>query len=142
MYILQDNISFVYSTRIYVCLKPFSFGTDGPIWKIIFLLVQYWSGEGFRQKKNVDFGSKGACKFGYLGGGGVQGRIFEDFIIMKKKFGLKPSPDQDWTNKKIIFQIGPSVPKEIGFKQTSIALFIKDISIMCSKSCMYVFWIL
>ena len=33
---------------------------------------------------------------------------------------LKPSPDQDWTNKKRIFQIGPSVPKEIGLKQTHI----------------------
>ena len=35
-------------------------------------------------------------------------------------FGLKPSPDQDGTNKKRIFQIGPSVPKEIGFKHTKL----------------------
>ena len=33
-------------------------------------------------------------------------------------FCLKPSPDQDGTNKKRIFQIGLSVPEKIGFKQT------------------------
>ena len=61
---LDQVTSFIYSTRIYVCifvcifvcLKPISFWTDGPIWKILFLLVQSWSGEGFRQKK-LDLGS-------------------------------------------------------------------------------------
>ena len=40
------------------------------------------------------------------------------FFENQNFFGLKPSPDQDGTNKKRIFQIGPSVPEEIGFKQT------------------------
>ena len=39
-------------------------------------------------------------------------------------FGLKPSPDQDGTNKKRIFQIGPSVPKEIIFKHRYIQNFL------------------
>ena len=39
---------------------------------------------------------------------------------MKKEIGLKPSPDQKGTNNKKIFQIGPSVPKKIGFKHTYI----------------------
>ena len=40
------------------------------------------------------------------------------FSKIQNFFCLKPSPDQDGTNKKRIFQIGPSVPEEIGFKQT------------------------
>ena len=40
------------------------------------------------------------------------------FSKIQNFFCLKPSPDQDGTNKKRIFQIGPSVPKEIGFKHT------------------------
>ena len=42
---------------MHVCLKPISFGTDGSIYIILFLLVLSWSGEGFSQEKNVDFGS-------------------------------------------------------------------------------------
>ena len=42
------------------------------------------------------------------------------FSKIQNFFRLKPSPDQDWTNKKRIFQIGPSVQKEIGFKHTKI----------------------
>ena len=50
------------------------------------------------------------------------------FSKIQNFFCLKPSPDQDGTNKKRIFQIGPSVPEEIGFKQTQIlVLYIKDI---------------
>ena len=33
-------------------------------------------------------------------------------------FRLKPSPGKDRTNKKEIIQIGPYVPKEIGFKHS------------------------
>ena len=44
------------------------------------------------------------------------------FSKIQNFFCLKPSPDQDGTNKKRIFQIGPSVPEEIGFKQTNIDL--------------------
>ena len=40
------------------------------------------------------------------------------FSKIQKMFCLKPSPDQDWTNKKRIFQIGQSVPKEVGFEHT------------------------
>ena len=51
-----------------------------------------------------------------------------EFFFQKSIFFcLKPSPDQDGTNKKRIFQIGPSVPEEIGPKQTQIlVLYIKD----------------
>ena len=50
------------------------------------------------------------------------------FSKIQNFFCLKPSPDQDGTNKKRIFQIGPSVPEEIGPKQTQIlVLYIKDI---------------
>ena len=41
------------------------------------------------------------------------------FSKIQNFFCLKPSPDQDGTNKKRIFQIGPSVPEEIGFKHRS-----------------------
>ena len=40
------------------------------------------------------------------------------FSKIQNFFCLKPSPDQDGTNKKRIFQIGPSVPEKIGFKHT------------------------
>ena len=42
------------------------------------------------------------------------------FSKIQNFFCLKPSPGQDWTNKKRIFQIGPSVPKEIGFQHTKL----------------------
>ena len=44
-------------------------------------------------------------------------------------FGLKPSTDQDRTNKEII-QIGPSVPNEIGFKHIYVHKYIH-------RSCCY-----
>ena len=50
LYIALGSMYLCMYVSVYVCLKPISFGTDGPIWKILFLLVQSWSGEGFRQK--------------------------------------------------------------------------------------------
>ena len=39
LYIALGSMYFCMYVSLYVCLKPISFGTDGPILKILFLLV-------------------------------------------------------------------------------------------------------
>merc|ERR1719391_822185 len=60
------------------------------------------------------------------------------FSKIQNFFCLKPSPDQDGTNKKRIFQIGLSVPEKIGFKQTNIdpsAIYKGIIYILNRETC-------
>ena len=55
MFVSSTHLSYI-ATRclracLFVCLRPISSGTAGPIWLYFFLLAPSWSRDGFRPKK-------------------------------------------------------------------------------------------